>query len=132
MPPTSNNHPQFSSNHPPLTWLCLRVAQLNLAEVKLRAAELFPPGATVPAVKPRLPAVAQERTNELASVAFDASKGVELIRGVLAREEAAGHIAADLLGIELLKEEALRLGESVRMAALAVQADDLKLRNDTS
>ena len=110
----------------------MRVAQLDLAEVKLRAAELFPPGAAVPAVKPRLPAVAQERTNELASVAFDASKGVKLIRGVLAREEAAGHIAADLLGIELLKEEALRLGESVRKAALAFKDADTQLKNGTS
>ena len=89
MPPTNNNHPQFSSNRPPLTWLCLRVAQLDLAAVKLRTAELFPTGASVPAVKPRLPAVVQERTNELASVAFDASKGVKLMRAWCMRTAAA-------------------------------------------
>ena len=50
--------------------------QLELASVKLRAAELFPAGATVPAVKPRLPSVAKKPTNVLASVAFAASKSV--------------------------------------------------------
>ena len=89
MPPTSNNHPQFSSNHPSSHGAVSHVAQLELDSVKLRAAELFPVGATMPAVKPRVPAVAQARTNELASVAFDASKGMKLIRAWCMRTAAA-------------------------------------------
>jgi hypothetical protein len=62
---------------------------------------------------------------------------VKLTRGVLAREEAAGHIAADLLGIEqfffeLLKEEALPLGESVRKAALAANNAEMQKKNVAS
>ena len=54
------------------------------------------------------------------------------LRGKLAREQIAGHLAADLLGIELLEEESLRLGESVRKAAIAFTGGDAKLRNATS
>ena len=63
-------------------WALIAGGQLEQATVKLRAAELFPAGATVPAVKPRLPAVVEKPTNELATVAFAASKGVQLVRGV--------------------------------------------------
>ena len=44
---------------------------------------------------------------------------VPLVWGELAREEAAANILTDLLGIaiELLKDEALKIGESVRRAA---------------
>ena len=45
-------------------WALFAGGQLEEASVKLRAAELFPAGATVPAVKPRLPAVVEKPTNE--------------------------------------------------------------------
>ena len=96
--------------------------------MKQRAAILLPAGAVLPAVKPRRPAVVKKPTNQLASAAFEASKGVKLVRGQLSREEAAGFIAADLLGIELLKEEAPRLGESVRKAAIAAKEADTHRR----
>ena len=134
-PGNANNHPQSASNHSPADGAPSAGGQLDLASAKQRTAELFPAGATVPAVKPRLPAVVEtvtKDTNDFCTHVFDASKGVKLTRGVLAREEAAGHIAADLLGIELLKEEALRLGESVRKAALAAKDADAALRNGTS
>ena len=84
--------------------------ELTAESVKLRVAELFPAGATAPAVKPRLPPVAATPTGKLACLSFDAAKTVKLTRGKLAREEAASYILADLLGIELLPGEAMRLG----------------------
>ena len=86
-----------------------------------RTAELFPGGTTAPATKPRQPPIVEKPTSELASLAFAASKDVQLTRGKLAREEAAAFITADFLGIELLHEEALKLGESVRRAAQLVE-----------
>ena len=131
-PAASNNHPQSSSNHPPAEPAADGDWQLELAFVKQRAAELFPGGTATPALKPRRPALVEKPTNELAMLVFDASKGIAIIRGQLAREEVAGYLAADLLGIELLKEEALRLGESVRKAAAAAKDGDAKLRNATA
>lgn len=101
--------------------------QLTAGVVSERAAELFPSGTGVPAAKPRQPPVVETATNELTKLVFAASKKVMLIRGVLAREDVAGYLTADLLGIELVGEargpgrESLRIGESVRKAALAVE-----------
>ena len=102
--------------------------QLTKAAVCQRAAELFPSDAAVPAARPALPPVVETPTNELARLAFAASKEVKLVRGKLAREEAAGYIAADLLGIELLQGEALRLGESVRRAALKLGESEAQVK----
>ena len=96
-------------------------SQLTAASVLKRTAELFPGGTTAPATKPRQPPIVEKPTSELASLAFAASKDVQLTRGKLAREEAAAFITADFLGIELLHEEALKLGESVRRAAQSVE-----------
>ena len=128
-PAASNNHPQSSSNHSPAEPPADSEWQLDAASVKQRAAELFPGGTATPNSKPRRPALVEKPTNELAMLVFEASKGIALIRGQLAREEVAGYLAADLLGIELLKEEALRLGESVRKAAAAAKDGDARLRN---
>ena len=106
--------------------------ELTAESVKLRVAELFPAGATAPAVKPRLPPVAATPTGKLACLSFDAAKTVKLTRGKLAREEAAGYILADLLGIELLPGEAMRLGESVRKAAIAAKDGESALKNAAS
>ena len=106
--------------------------ELTADSVKLRVAELFPAGATAPAVKPRLPPVAAMATNRLAGLAFDAAKTVKLTRGKLAREEAAGYIVADLLGIELLPGEAMRLGESDRKATIAAKDGESALKNAAS
>lgn len=132
MPAAANNHSQSTSNHQPSELAVGADWQLELASVKTRAAELFPGGTATPTVKPRKPALVEKPTNELAMLVFDASKVIALIRGQLAREEVVGYLAADLLGIELLKEEALRLGESVRKAAAAAKDADTKLRNATS
>ena len=96
-------------------------SQLTEAFVLKRTAELFPGGTTAPAAKPRWPPIVEKPTGQLATLAFAASKGVQLTRGKLAREEAAAYITADFLGIELLHEEALKLGESVRKAAQSVE-----------
>ena len=104
-------------------------SQLTAESVQLRTSELFPPGATTPAVKPRLPPVVKEPTNELARLVFDASGRVKRVKGLLAGEEASGYIIADHLGIELLKEEALTLGESVRKAAIGAKKKDDALKS---
>ena len=54
-------------------------------------------------------------------VAFDAAKKISVVRGRRAREEITGFLFGDLLGIEVLKTEALRLGENVRKAAIAAK-----------
>ena len=110
-------------------------AQLTAAVVSERAAELFPGGSAVPVAKPEQPPVVESATNELAKLVFAASKKVTLIRGMLAREDVAGYLAADLLGIELVGEargsgrESLKIGESVRKAVLAVEKGEQAERN---
>ena len=106
--------------------------ELNLDLVRQRAAELFPNGATAPAMKPRQPAIVQKATNKLVSLCFEASKKVKRVRGQLAGEEIAGYLVADYLGLELLTEEALPLGESVRKAALAAKEREKELKNGAS
>ena len=103
-------------------------AGLTADAVNQRAAELFPSGATMPAVKPALPPVLEKPTNELARLSFGAANSVSLVRGVLAREEAAAHILADHVGVELLREEALPLGEQVRKAAVAAKTKEEALK----
>ena len=113
-------------------------SQLTAAYVQERAAELFPGGTGVPAVKPRQPPDVEKSTAGLAKLVFAASKKVQIIRGVLAREDAAGYLAADLLGIELVGEargsgrESLKIGESVRKAALAAGNAEAAQRNAAS
>ena len=113
-------------------------SQLTEACVQERAAELFPGGTGVPAVKPRQPPLVEKPTSGFAKLVFTASKRVTLIRGVLAREDVSGYLAADLLGIELVGEasgpgrESLKIGESVRKAALAVGSAETAERNAAS
>ena len=127
-PPEADTPPQFKDTGTALGRAPSRIGQLTEAAVCQRAAELFPSDAAVPAVRPALPPVLETPTNELVGLAFAASKHVKLIRGQLAREEAAGYIAADLLGIELLQGEALRLGESVRRAALKLGESEVQVK----
>ena len=105
---------------------------LTLTDVRQRAVELFFDGMCVPAFKPMLPAVIQRPTNEFIALVFDVAKEIKLVRVKLAREDAMGYLIADLLGVELLPEEALRLGESVRKAAIAAKDGDLALKNGAS
>ena len=95
-----------------------------MAVATQRVNKIFPGDEPEPAAKPRVPAVVEEPTNELAVFCFDAAKKIKVIRGQRAREEVAGYLLADFLGIELLKTEALRLGESVRKAAIAAMEGD--------
>ena len=105
-----------------------RMAGLTAESVNERAEELFPSGATMPAVRPVLPPVVEKPTNELARLSFGAANSISLVRGVLAREEALAHILADQLGVELLREEALPLGEQVRKAAIAAKKKEEALK----
>ena len=106
--------------------------------VLTRAAELFPGGTGTPAIGPQQPPVVVEFTYELAELVFAASKKVKQIRGVLAREDIAGYLAADLMGIELVGEargpgrESLKIGESVRKAALALEQGEKAEKNSAS
>ena len=127
-PPEADTHPQSQDTGTGLDGAPSRIGQLTQAAVCQRAAELFPGDAAVPAVRPALPPVVETPTNELVGLAFAASKHVKLIRGKLAREEAAGYIAADLLGIGLLQGEALRLGESVRRAAMKLGESEAQVK----
>ena len=106
--------------------------ELTLADVRQRAAELFFDDVGAPAVKPALPAAIQQPTNELIIHVFEASKDIKLVRGKLSREDVMGYLIADYLGVELLAEEALRLGASVRKAATAAKDGDNTLRNVAS
>ena len=69
---------------------------------------------------------------------FAAAKKLPIIRGVLAREDISGYLAADLLSFELIGEargagrESLKIGESVRKAALAVEQGEKAERNAAS
>ena len=125
--PEDNTHSLSASTDGPESMGQSTAGQLTAGVVSERAAELFPSGTGVPAAKPRQPPVVETATNELTKLVFAASKKVMLIRGVLAREDVAGYLTADLLGIELVGEargpgrESLRIGESVRKAALAVE-----------
>lgn len=127
-PSEDDTPPHFEDTCTILGTLASRMEQLTEAAVCQRAAELFPSDAAVPAAQPALPPVVETPTNELARLAFAASKHVKLVRGKLAREEAAGYITADLLGIELLQGEALRLGESVRRAALKLGESEAQVK----
>ena len=97
-----------------------------------RVAKLFPGDSSTPEVKPELPAVADKPTNELAILVFDASKKIKVIRGRRAREEVGGYLFGDLLGIEMLATEVLRLGENVRKAALAAKDAESAIKNGAS
>ena len=100
--------------------------------MKLRAAELFPGGTTVPAVKPRLPPAAPQATRALVVATFDASKGIALVRGKLSKAEVVAYLLADALGIEILKEEAMRVGENASKDAVAAKDGAQKLKNAAS
>ena len=70
--------------------------------MKLRGpAGLFPGGTAVPADKPRLPPVAPQATHALVVAAFDASKGVALVRGKLSKAQVVAYLLADALGTEI-------------------------------
>lgn len=103
-----------------------------MADLELRASELFPGGTTVPAVKPRLPPTARQLTHALVVAAFDASKGVALTRGELCKAEVVGYLLADVVGIEILKEETMRLGENASKVAVAAKEGAQRLKNGVS
>jgi hypothetical protein len=105
---------------------------LAATTVNARAHELFPGDEALPAVKPALPAVAGKPTNDLAILSFDAAKKIKVIRGVRAREFVTGFLFGDLLGVEVLEPEALRLGENVRKAAIAAKDEVQALKNAAS
>ena len=106
--------------------------QLTAPMVVLRVKELFHGDESAPAVPPRVPAVAEEATNDLAVLTFDAAKKIKVIRGRRAREEVSGYLFADLLGMEMLKTEVLRLGEAVRRAAIDAKDEETRLKNAAS
>ena len=64
--------------------------------------------------------------------AFDASKKVAPIRGELSKAEVVAYLLADALGIEILKEEAMRLGENATKDAIAAKDGAQKLKNVVS
>ena len=97
-----------------------------------RITKLFPSNAPIPAVKLELPAVVCTPDNELAILCFDAGKTIKVIKGQRAREEVVGYLFADLLGIEVLPAEVLRLGENVRKAAVAAKDGESALKNGAS
>ena len=127
-----DNQPQSAPNRAAAEPAASARAGISAASVRLRAAQLFPRGSIAPAAKPPRPAAAESPTNELITSAFDAAKQVALVRGQLAREEVVGYLVADALGVELLKEEALRLGENARKAAIAAKEGAQQLKNGAS
>ena len=130
--PGECNHPLVCCNHTFLYGSRFHCCTDFPAGLKLRAAELFPGGTTVPAAKPRLPPAAPQATRALVVAAFDASKGVALVRGELCKAEVVGYLLADALGIEILKEEAMRVGENASKDAVAAKDGAQKLKNAAS
>jgi hypothetical protein len=66
---------------------------------------LFPGRTAVPADKPRLPPAAgcsagDPRPRRVVVAAFDASKGVALVRGKLSKAQVVAYLLADALGTE--------------------------------
>ena len=97
--------------------------------MKLRAAELFPGGTTVPVARPRLPPATQQVTLALLVAAFDASKNVPIIRGKLCKAQVVAYLLADALGIEILPEETLKFGENATRDAITANIGAQKLKN---
>ena len=93
----ADTHTLLASTDSPAAAAVSRARPLTATYVCARTVELFPGGTSVPAVKPRQPPVVVTPTYELASLCFAAAANVPLIRGKLAREEAAAHILTDLL-----------------------------------
>ena len=127
--PGECNHPLACCNHTFLYGSRFHCCTDFPAGLKLRAAELFPGGTTVPAAKPRLPPAAPQATRALVVATFDASKGIALVRGELCKAEVVGYLLADALGIEILKKEAMRLGENASRDAVAAKDGAQKLQN---
>ena len=127
--PGECNHPLVCCNHTFLYGSRFHCCTDFPAGLKLRAAELFPGGTTVPAAKPRLPPAAPQATRALVVATFDASKGIALVRGELCKAEVVGYLLADALGIEILKKEAMRLGENASRDAVAAKDGAQKLQN---
>ena len=96
--PGEYNHPLFQPNHTFLHAARFHCCTDFPADLKLRASELFPGGTAVPAVKLRLPPAAQQATRALVVAAFDASKGVALVRGKLSKAQVVAYLLADALG----------------------------------
>ena len=131
-PISADTHPHFGHNASQADRAAAKAGELDANLVKQRATEMFPLGATAPAVKPRLPPIVANATNKLVRPCFDAACNVKLVRGKLAREDAGGYILADFLGIELLAGEAIPLGDSARKAAGAAKAAEAALKNAAS
>ena len=69
-----HNHPKSPSNPLAADGAASTAGPLSAASVRLRAAELFPGGTSMPAAKPRHPPAAQKPTNELVVASFEAAK----------------------------------------------------------
>ena len=130
--PGEYNYPYRQPNHTFLHAARFHCCTDFPAGLKLRAAELFPGGTTVPAAKPRLPPAAPQATRALVVAAFDASKGVALVRGKLSEAQVVAYLLADTLGIEILEEEAMRLGENATKDAVAAKDGAQRLKNVVS
>ena len=79
-PSRADTHSLLVHNMSPANQAVSTASQLTAASVLKRTAELFPRGTTAPAAKPRQPPIVGKPTGELASLAFAASKDVELTR----------------------------------------------------
>ena len=78
------------------------------------------------------PPAASQATCALVVATFDASKGIALVRGRLSKAEVVAYLLADALGIEIIKEEAMRLGENATKDAVAAKDGSQKLKNVVS
>ena len=135
-PNLSNTHLISASNHYVQVWdddkPMAKSVPLTIMIATQRVTKLFPSNAPTPAVKPELPAVVCTPDNELAILCFDAGKTIKVIKGQRAREEVVVYLFSDLLGIEVLPAEVLRLGENVRKAAVAAKDGESVLKNGAS
>ena len=91
------------------------------SSVRQRATVLFPEGAHAPVVKPRQPPIVKKCTVSLCAIALKISEEVGRVHGQLDGYATIGYLVADHMGIELLNDEALKVGTSARGHALRTQ-----------
>jgi hypothetical protein len=130
------NHSQSELASAPPTGPAKQMCQLTLDKMRETATELFPDGASAPAVPAMQPPAVSTATNRLCDLALTASDGVKRVKGKLGGYEVIGYLVAHYMGVELVANEAgttgeaLELGTSARGYALRARSEEKRLKGN--